>query len=137
MTQEHSHLKLKEEGNKAFNEGDWDMALSCYTQAIQLLDSDNVDKAILFKNKAAVYLKLSDYEAAVRDCTASLQITPNDPKALFRRCQAYEALERFEEAYADARQVHHYEKNNKLLGPMLQRLQQSPAQLQKKGDADQ
>jgi len=115
-------LKLKQEGNQAFAEGDWDKALSHYTEAIKLIDSDNADKAILYKNKAAVYLKLSDYQAAIKDCSSSLEITPNDPKALFRRCQAYEALEKYEEAYKDARQAHHYDNKNKAVAPVLQRL---------------
>ena len=115
-------IKLKQEGNQAFAEGDWDKALSLYTAAIKLSDSDNADKAVLYKNKAAVYLKLSDYQSAIKDCTSSLEIVPSDPKALFRRCQAYEALEKYEEAYKDVRQAHHYDVNNKAIAPVLQRL---------------
>ena len=33
---------------------------------------------------------------------AGLEITPNDPKALFRRCQAYEKLGKVQEAFKDA-----------------------------------
>ena len=115
-------LQLKKEGNEAFAEGDWDKALSLYTEAIKLTESDSADKAVLYKNKAAVYLKLSDYQAVIQNCTSSLEITPNDPKALFRRCQAYEALEKYEEAYKDVRQAHHYDGNSKATGPALQRL---------------
>ena len=35
----------------------------------------------------------------------SLQLCPNDPKALFRRCQAYEALDQADKAYVDGREV--------------------------------
>lgn len=122
MTNDNPTFKLKEAGNQAFAEGDWDKALSCYTQALNLITLDTPEKAILYKNKAAVHLKVSDYEAAVKDCTLSLEISPNDPKALFRRCQAYEALEKYEEAYKDARQVHNLDPQNKAIAPILKRL---------------
>ena len=35
----------------------------------------------------------------------SLELSPNDPKALFRRCQAYEALDQVDKAYQDGREV--------------------------------
>jgi tetratricopeptide (TPR) repeat protein len=87
-----------------------------------LIELDTPEKAVLLKNKAAVYLKVSDYEAAIKDCTMSLEISPDDPKALFRRCQAHEALEKYEEAYKDARQVHNLDKKNKAIAPILKRL---------------
>ena len=122
MTNSESSLKLKEDGNQAFAEGDWSKALVCYTQAISLIEFDSPEKAVLYKNKAAVHLKVSDYEEAIKDATISLNICPNDPKALFRRCQAYEALEKYEEAYKDARQVHNLDTNNKAIAPILKRL---------------
>lgn len=122
MTRSEYSLKLKEDGNQAFAEGDWSKALACYTQAINLIEFDSPEKAVLYKNKAAVHLKVSDYEAAIEDSTKSLDICPNDPKALFRRCQAYEALEKYEEAYKDARQVHNLDTNNKAIAPILKRL---------------
>ena len=122
MTNDNPTIRLKEAGNQAFAEGDWDKALSCYTQALSLIELDSPEKAVLLKNKAAVYLKVSDYEAAIKDCTTSLEISPDDPKALFRRCQAYEALEKYEEAYKDARQVHNLDQQNKPIAPILKRL---------------
>ena len=35
----------------------------------------------------------------------SLELCPNDPKALFRRCQAYEKLDQADKAYTDGREV--------------------------------
>ena len=47
---------------------------------------------------------------------------PNDPKALFRRCQAYEALDKIDSAYKDAREVHRVDPKNKAIEPVLVRL---------------
>jgi len=47
---------------------------------------------------------------------------PNDPKALFRRCQAYEAVEKYEEAYKDAVTLMKVDPKNKAVQPILARL---------------
>jgi hypothetical protein len=52
----------------------------------------------------------------------ALEICPTDPKALFRRCQALEALGRVEEAYRDARNAMTSDPGNKALQPALARL---------------
>lgn len=115
-------VKLKEEGNEAFKQGNWELALKCYTKAIKLTKDETPDKAIYYKNRAAVYLKLDDYENAFQDCNKSLDIVPNDPKTLFRRCQALEHMNRVEEAYRDARQIHTVDPTNKANQPVLKRL---------------
>ena len=84
--------KCKELGNKAFKQEDWDEALEQYTRAIDLAQDDCKEKAIFYKNRAAVYLKLDEFKRAALDCDLAMEIVPNDLKALFRRCQAYEAM---------------------------------------------
>lgn len=112
----------KEKGNENFNKGNWSEALSCYTNALKLTNEDNSEKAIYYKNRAAVYLKQEEYNKAIRDCDEALKICPNNPKALFRRCQALESLERFEEAYRDARYIISADPGNKAIQPILARL---------------
>ncbi|KAJ9593464.1 hypothetical protein L9F63_014993 [Diploptera punctata] len=114
----------KEKGNSAFKSGNWDEAYQCYTKAIKLTKEDSSEKSVYYKNRAAVHLKKNEYVEAQNDCTAALEIVPNDPKALFRRCQAFEALEKFEDAYKDARQVHTVDPGNKAIQPVLARLHQ-------------
>ncbi|XP_030754839.1 protein unc-45 homolog B [Sitophilus oryzae] len=113
---------LKEQGNVAFKEGKWDEALKYYTMAIDRIKGEPKELAVYYKNRAAVYLKLEKYEEAIKDCSKSLEITPNDPKALFRRLQAFESLQRFEEAYKDATQIFKDDPSNKIIQPYLQRL---------------
>lgn len=113
--------ELKEQGNQAYKEGDWDKALEKYTQAIQI-STEERDKAVLFKNRAAVHLKCEDFDKTVKDCTQCLELTPKDPKALFRRAQAYESLEQFEKAYADVRAVQALDPKNKEVQTMLERV---------------
>ena len=89
--------QLKEAGNDFFKKGEWDDALECYTEAIKKTKDDcEKQKAIYYKNRAACSLKKERFDDAVDDCNKSLEYVPNDPKALFRRCQAYEALDKVE-----------------------------------------
>ena len=52
----------------------------------------------------------------------ALDIAPNDPKALFRRCQAYEQLEEYENAYKDAAMLMKIDPKNSAIQPVLRRL---------------
>ena len=84
----------KNQGNEAFKLEKWDEALKHYSKAINSVKGEPKELAVYYKNRAAAHLKLKEYKKAVSDCNKSLEITPDDPKALFRRCQALEALER-------------------------------------------
>ncbi|XKL64377.1 hypothetical protein PGB90_004463 [Kerria lacca] len=115
--------KLKEEGNTYFKNNDWEQSLKCYTKALQI-SKNKTDALILYKNRAAVYLKLKKYEEAIEDVSKVLEESPNDPKALYRRCQGLENLNRFEEAYRDARHLLLVDPGNKDIQPILSRLYQ-------------
>lgn len=113
---------LREEGNRHFKEGDIDSAVACYTQALDLGDMKDADKAIIYKNRAACHLKREKYSAAVQDASSSLDLVPDDPKALYRRCQAYENLNKTEEAYKDAAALVKADPRNTAVQPILKRL---------------
>jgi len=114
---------MKEKGNEAFKRSEWDNSITFYTKAIKLGEKEkNKELPIFYKNRAAAYLKIEAYERAESDCTKSLEYQANDQKALFRRVQALEALERFEEAYRDARTIWNNDQNFKPIQPYLERL---------------
>ncbi|CAG9559298.1 unnamed protein product [Danaus chrysippus] len=113
---------FKNQGNEAFKSEKYEEAISLYSKAINLAEKDSRDLATYLKNRAAAYLKLKDYKMVIKDCDEALQIVPEDPKALFRRAQALESLERFEEAYRDAKTILTVDPANKAIQPMLGRL---------------
>ncbi|XP_046608289.1 protein unc-45 homolog B [Neodiprion virginianus] len=119
---EMSSQQWKEKGNEAFKNGEWKEAENCYSNAISLAEQCSSEKSICHKNRAAVYLKQKEYPKAIQDCDKALEICPNDPKALFRRCQALDAMERYEEAYRDARNLVTVDPSNKTIQPILARL---------------
>ena len=52
----------------------------------------------------------------------ALDLGPNDPKALYRRCLAYEGLGKIEEAYKDAAMLIKVDPKNTSVKPVLARL---------------
>ncbi len=102
-------------------------ALDNYTRAIELCEEIKDEKLLstCLKNRAAVFLKCEDFNSVITDCTRSLELMPNDPKTLYRRCQAYEALAQVDSAYKDAREVHRLDPKNPAIEPVLVRLHQA------------
>lgn len=112
----------KNKGNDAFKNDKYEEAISLYTKAVNFAEKDSRDLSTYLKNRAASYLKIKEYGKAIQDCNEALKIIPEDPKALFRRSQALENLERFEEAYRDAKTIFTVEPSNKAVQPVLARL---------------
>ena len=44
------------------------------------LSDKEADRCLYLKNRAAVNLKMENFQAVVDDCTEALEISPNDPK---------------------------------------------------------
>ncbi|XP_031638341.1 protein unc-45 homolog B [Contarinia nasturtii] len=114
-------VAFKEQGNSSFKNCDWTGAVEAYTMAIKR-GTKHKQLATFYKNRAAAYLKLEKFELVVRDCNKSLELEPNEPKALFRRAQANEQLGRFEEAYRDAVNVWNIDKSDKSVKSFVEEL---------------
>lgn len=112
---------FKEKGNEAFKRCEWEDAIIHYTKAIKIGEKHK-ELPVFYKNRAAAYLKTEFFERAHDDCTKSLELQQNDQKALFRRVQALEAMERFEEAYRDARTIWNNDPSFKPIQPVLEKL---------------
>ncbi|XP_016367751.1 mitochondrial import receptor subunit TOM34-like [Sinocyclocheilus rhinocerous] len=104
-----SWTELKQAGNECFRAGQYGEAVNLYSQSIQLLEKsgqkNKEDLGILYSNRAASYLKVGNCSECIKDCTRSLELVPFGLKALLRRASAYEALERYRQAYVDYKTV--------------------------------
>ncbi|KAF4083589.1 hypothetical protein AMELA_G00143680 [Ameiurus melas] len=100
-----SWAELKQAGNDCFKTGQYGDAISLYSQAIELLkksgQKNQEDLGILYSNRAASYLKDGNCSECIKDCTVSLELVPFGIKSLLRRAAAYEAMERYRQAYVD------------------------------------
>nr|XP_009932809.1 PREDICTED: LOW QUALITY PROTEIN: protein unc-45 homolog B [Opisthocomus hoazin] len=114
-------IQLKEEGNKYFQANDYEKALQSYTQAIKL-NKDKALQAVLYRNRAACFLKKEEYAKAASDASRAIDINSSDIKALYRRSQALEKLGKLDQAFKDAQKCATIEPRNKNFQETLRRL---------------
>lgn len=90
----------KDAGNAAYAASDFATAVEAYTQALKC-DIPDKDRATVLCNRAQCLLKQRAFAAAVEDCSASLTLSPDNVKALFRRASAFEAMGNSADAIRD------------------------------------
>ena len=88
--------KLKAAGNKAYGSKDYNRAIELYGKAI-LCKQDPV----FYSNRAACYNAMSEWDRVIEDTTAAINLDNEYVKALNRRANAYEQVERNSEALLD------------------------------------
>ncbi|RLN88123.1 hypothetical protein BBJ28_00008098 [Nothophytophthora sp. Chile5] len=103
--------KAKELGNKFFGNGSYLDAIECYTTALKLCPTEDeyaynrvrlwAGTAVYFSNRAACLLRLGRTDESVDDCTQAVALSPTYVKALLRRAEALEKLDKLEEALSD------------------------------------
>lgn len=87
---------MKAAGNTAYGSKDYNKAIDLYGRAI-LCKPD----PIFYSNRAACYNALGQWDKVVEDTTAAINLDNEYVKALNRRANAYEHLEKFSEALLD------------------------------------
>jgi cytochrome c-type biogenesis protein CcmH/NrfG len=88
-------------GMKAFGQGRYADALLNFTQALRV-DPKN---ALLYLNRAQVYLAQQDYDSAIGDFTQVINLDPKNVVAWVSRGQARAASQDFENAISDLDQA--------------------------------
>ena len=77
-----------------------------YEEALQTApEASTKQRAVYYANLAACHLKCKQFEDAVQDSTAALELDPSYVKALMRRSAAYEELDDLEHALSDSQKV--------------------------------
>mmetsp|Transcript_21115 Transcript_21115/g.59029 ORF Transcript_21115/g.59029 Transcript_21115/m.59029 type:complete len:303 (-) Transcript_21115:162-1070(-) len=116
--------RLKEEGNELFKKGFFEKALEVYVKALKACSKDPKGElaVAIHNNCAGCYQQLSDFRAVVKETNFVLERQPDNIKALVRRMLAFEPLEKYEEALADARHVIRLAPGNEAANRMQHRL---------------
>lgn len=98
--------KEKELGDQQFKAAKFEEAIKTYTTCLGKIPDKGSELALkCYANRAACYKQLSNFDGTIGDCTAVLEHKPDDVKALIRRAQAYEAIEKYKSALQDVRDV--------------------------------
>lgn len=99
-------LQLKEEGNKLYKSGKYMLAVEKYKKAkSNLEDSSRPDMLALRRacclNLASCHLNMQQYDPCIQECSEVLSDDKENVKALYRRGQAYKALQKYPLAQQD------------------------------------
>eukprot|EP00550_Attheya_septentrionalis_P011410 CAMPEP_0198306124 /NCGR_PEP_ID=MMETSP1449-20131203/58240_1 /TAXON_ID=420275 /ORGANISM="Attheya septentrionalis, Strain CCMP2084" /LENGTH=628 /DNA_ID=CAMNT_0044008671 /DNA_START=641 /DNA_END=2527 /DNA_ORIENTATION=+ len=82
---------LKEEGNGAFNAGDYPKSIELYSKAIEIDDKNHV----YYSNRSAAFLKSGDANKALSDAEVCLDLNSEFAKGYSRKAAALFALRKF------------------------------------------
>jgi len=97
---------LKEKGDQAYKNAQFENAVTHYTKCLNALGEKTSPLALkCLGNRAACYKQISNFDGTVEDCTYVLEVEPENVKALVRRAQAFEAVERYRFALQDVKAV--------------------------------
>lgn len=133
----------KEQGDTAYKNARFEEAVDHYSKCIDNLKKEGKSESELalkaYSNRAACYKQISNFDGTIADCTAVLEIDHENVKALIRRAQAFEGVERYRFALQDVKTVlamppNQVGKANLDMCNMMQhRLQKTVAMLKKMG----
>lgn len=100
---------LKERGDEAYKAANFEVAVGHYSQCIDALKKEGKDTTPLavkaYSNRSACYKQISNFDGTIEDCSMVLEIEPENVKALVRRAQAFEGVERYRFALQDVKTV--------------------------------
>ena len=81
-------IAAKNRGNKYFKGGRYELAIKCYTEAIETCPKDkSLDLATFHQNRAAAHDQLNDTSAVLSDCDTAINLNNKYVKALDRRAK--------------------------------------------------
>eukprot|EP00545_Synedropsis_sp_CCMP1620_P013973 CAMPEP_0119012608 /NCGR_PEP_ID=MMETSP1176-20130426/7059_1 /TAXON_ID=265551 /ORGANISM="Synedropsis recta cf, Strain CCMP1620" /LENGTH=323 /DNA_ID=CAMNT_0006965601 /DNA_START=26 /DNA_END=997 /DNA_ORIENTATION=+ len=99
----------KERGDADYKNANFEGAVEHYAKCIDNLKKEGKGESELalkaYSNRAACYKQISNFDGTISDCTAVLEIDPENVKALIRRAQAFEGVERYRFALQDVKSV--------------------------------
>ena len=82
-------------GIEAFENGDCDLAITCFTEAIRL------GHVSAYYNRGTAYAHKGEYDRAIADFTEAIRLNPNDVAACINRGLAYDQKGELTKALAD------------------------------------
>jgi small glutamine-rich tetratricopeptide repeat-containing protein alpha len=103
---------LKFKGNAAINAMNYDEAIRCYTEALEL-SCDGPNSHVYHSNRAAAYCHQHKYQEAVDDCEACIALSPDYVKAHSRLGLANFFLGRYADAVSAYERAVELEPDNK------------------------
>jgi len=100
---------FKERGDEAYKSANFEGAIVFYSQCIDALKREGNETTTLavkaFSNRSACFKQISNFDGTIEDCSMVLEVEHENVKALIRRAQAFEGVERYRFALQDVKTV--------------------------------
>lgn len=78
-------VKLKNEGNEEFRNGNYEKSIEIYTSALRKCPvACSNDRSMIYGNRAVAKIKLGSKPAAIEDCSKAIEFNPTYIKVLLR-----------------------------------------------------
>ena len=94
-------IKYYNQGLEYYEEGQFELALECYTQAIKANPKDFE----AYNNRGTIYQKLKQYEQALNDYNQAIKLNPEGIESYNNRGNTYSELEQYKYALRDYTQA--------------------------------
>lgn len=113
-------LEAKERGNKLYLEGDMSRAIEAYEEAIAVCPHEQTEHiAKCYGNCSACYFKLNDLDKVVEYASKAIELDGSYMKALLRRGDAAERLEKYAIAFEDYKKIVELDPSNRSITSKL------------------
>ena len=103
------HDLHKERGDELYKAANFEGAIVEYTKCLDGLKATGRGTSEValkaYSNRAACYKQISNFDGVIADSTSVLEVEPDNVKALIRRAQAFEGVERYRFALQDVKAV--------------------------------
>ena len=110
--------KLKDEGNEAFKDKDFQKAVELFTKAIGETPADHT----IYSNRSASYYRLGKFELALEDGEKCVDLKPDWSKGWQRKALALHALGRKNEAMVAYERGYDVDPTNQVLMKEMSKL---------------
>ncbi|KAK2943197.1 putative Serine/threonine-protein phosphatase [Blattamonas nauphoetae] len=97
----------KLEGNEHFKKGEYNAAVTCYSESLSIQPS-----APVFANRSFCHLRLENFGTAISDATEAIKLDDTYIKGYYRRASANYALRKYPEAIKDFKEQVRLTPNN-------------------------
>ena len=99
------------QGNTYFKDGHFQKAVAIYTSLINMTKGTSTFDPTLLSNRASAYIKLQEFEIALKDAEDYISRRPKCCKGYARKAVALHGLKRFRDAARDAALAYYFERD--------------------------
>ncbi|KAG4067461.1 hypothetical protein HA402_009698 [Bradysia odoriphaga] len=98
--------EFKKIGNDHYKNGDFSASIDSYSSGIGICPLRcSSERAILYGNRSAAHLQLSNNTMAIEDCSKAIDLNPKYTKVVLRRAKLYEENDKLDESLEDFKAV--------------------------------